>query len=142
MVKISTPKQPKGSQTIAAVSYESVEIIKGIKIDRHDLCSKHEEADILITQHAIAASLPGKSVRFVSDDTDMFVLPVHFYNYKCEGTTAAPMIMSSPVTERAVIDICPVATPAHSDIVSNLLAIYGISYADTVPSLPHGLVKA
>ena len=122
MIKISTPKQPNGRQSpIADVSYVPVEIIKGIKIDHRDLCSKHEDADILITQHAIAASLTGKSVRLVCDDIDMFVLLVHFYNYKCEGTTAAPMIMSSPVKERAVIDIRATA-PAHSHIASDLLA--------------------
>ena len=37
----------------------------------------HEEADILITQHAISLSLLGKSVRVVCGDTDMFVLLVN-----------------------------------------------------------------
>jgi len=60
---------------------------------RHDLSSKHEEIDILITQHAISASLSGSSVRVVCDDTDVFVLLVHFYNCKCKDTNAAPMIM-------------------------------------------------
>ena len=53
---------------------------RGVRADRHDLCSSHEEADILITQHAIALGLLGKSVNVVSDDTDVFVLLVHFYN--------------------------------------------------------------
>jgi len=38
----------------------------------------HEDADILITQHAISLSLLGKSIRVVCDDTDMFVLLIHF----------------------------------------------------------------
>jgi hypothetical protein len=76
----------------------------------------------------------------VCDDTDVFVLLVHFYNSKCEGTNAAPMIMSSPVKERTVIDIRATAQ-AHSDIASELLAIHGISGADTVASL-YGLGKA
>ena len=51
-----------------------------MRIDRHDLCSSYEEADILITQHAIALALLGKSVNVVCDDTDVFVFLVHFYN--------------------------------------------------------------
>ena len=50
------------------------------------------------------------------------------------------MIMSSPLNERAVVDIH--ATPeAHSDIANDLLAIHGLSGADTVASL-HGIGKA
>ena len=39
-----------------------MKIDRGARIDRHDHCSSHEEADILITQHAIALELWGKSV--------------------------------------------------------------------------------
>ena len=48
------------------------EIASGVRIDHRDLCSTHEEADILITQHAISLSLLGKSVHVVCDDTDVF----------------------------------------------------------------------
>ena len=116
------------------------EIASGVRIDHRDLCSTHEEADILITQHAISLSLLGKSVRVVCDDTDVFVLLVHFYNSKCKGSNAAPMIMSSPLKERAVVDIRTTAE-AHSDIADDLLAIHGLSGADTVASL-HGIGKA
>jgi len=85
-----------------------------VRIDRRDLCSTHEEADILITEHAISLSLLGKSVRVVCDDTDVFVLLVHFYNSKCKGRNAAPMIMSSHLKERAVVDIRATAE-AHSE---------------------------
>ena len=44
----------KHSLVIAGVGDVPVEIDRGVRIDRHDLCSSHEEADILITQHAIA----------------------------------------------------------------------------------------
>ena len=70
----------KHSLVIAGVGDVPVEIDRGVRIDRHDLCSSHEEADILITQHAIALGPLGKSVNVVCDDTDVFVLLVHFYN--------------------------------------------------------------
>ena len=60
------------SLTIAGVCNSPLEILKGLKIERHDLSSSHEEADIIITQHAIASSLLSKSVHVVCDDTDVF----------------------------------------------------------------------
>ena len=114
--------------------------VSGVKIDRHDLRSTHEEADILIIQHAISSSLSGKSVRVVCDDTDVFILLVHFYNSKCKGSNYAPMVMSSPVKQRAVIDIRATAD-AHSDIADDLPAIHGLSGADTIASL-HGIGRA
>ena len=110
-----------------------VEIIKGEKSNRSDLLSSHEEADVLIAKHAISSSQSGKSIRVVSDDTDVFVLLVHFYNSKCATSNSAPMIMSSPVQEQAVIDI------RATD--EKLLGIHGLSGADTVASY-HGIGKA
>jgi len=79
-------------------------------------------------------------VRVVCNDTDVFVLLVHFYHTKCTGRNSAPMIMSSLVKERAVIDIGATAT-THSDIADDLLAIRGTSGAYTVASL-HVVGKA
>ena len=117
-----------------------VEIVVGVRIEYHDLCSAHEEADIVITQHVTTCSLSGKCVRVVCDDTEVLVLLVHFYHIKCRHRNSAPMIMSYLVTERAVTDIGTTAT-AHSGIADDLLAIHGISRANTVASW-HGVGKA
>ena len=98
---------------VAGVSDVPIEIAHGVRIDRQELSSSHEEADIIITQHAIFASILGKVVRVVCDDTDVFVLLVHYYNGLC--TNLAPMIMSSPKSERVVIDIRATAA-RHGDI--------------------------
>ena len=66
--------------TVAGIRDVPVEITGGLRIDRHDLRSTHEEADILVAQHAISLSLLDKSVRVVCDDKDMFVLLVPYYN--------------------------------------------------------------
>jgi len=50
------------------------------------------------------------------------------------------MVMASPLKDRAVVDIRATAE-AHSDIADDLLAIHGLSGADTVASL-HGIGKA
>ena len=119
-----------------------MEIVDSIRIDRHDLCSTHEEADIIITQRAISCSLADKCGCVVCDGIDAVVLLVHFYHIKCRGRNSAPstMSMSSLVKELAVIDIGATAT-AHSGIADDLLAIHGISGADTV-ALLHGIGKA
>ncbi|KAK2175269.1 hypothetical protein NP493_740g01003 [Ridgeia piscesae] len=130
----------KHTLTTAGVSDVPVAIVGGARIDRHDLCSTHEEADIIITQHAISCSLSGKCVRVVYDDTDVLVLLVYFYHIKCRSRNSAPKIMSSLVKELGVIDIGATAT-AHTGIADDFLAIHGISGADTVASL-HGVGKA
>ncbi len=111
------------------------EIVHGVRIDRQDLRSAHEEADVIITQHPIANSILDKSVRVVCDDTDVFCLLIYHYNRVC--TNRASMIMSSPIRDRIVVDIRATAAK-HSDIASDLLAIHGLSGADTVASL-HGV---
>ena len=118
--------------TVAGVSDVPIEITYGVRIERQDLSSSHEEADMIITQHAISASLQGKVVRVVCDDTDVFVLLVHYYNGLC--TTQALMFTSSPKSERLMIDIRATAVK-HADIANDLLAIHGLSGADTVASL-------
>ena len=75
----------KNTLTIAGVSDVPMDIVGGVRIARHDLCSTHEEADIVITEHAISCSLSGKCVHVVCYGTDVFVLLVHFYHIKCRG---------------------------------------------------------
>ena len=130
----------KNTLTTAGVSDVPMDIVGGVRIARHDLCSIHEEADIVITEHAISCSLSGECVHVVCYGTDVLVLLVHFYHIKCRGRNSAPMIVTSLVKERAGIDIGAIAT-AHSDIADDLLAIHGSSGADTVASL-RGVGKA
>jgi hypothetical protein len=63
------------SMTLAGVNDAPIQISRGVRIDRHDLPSKHEEADVIIAQHAISSSILGSSVNVVCDDTDVFVSP-------------------------------------------------------------------
>ena len=74
------------------------------------------------------------------DDTHVFVLLVHYYTSRWKDSNTAPMIMSSPVKERAVMDI-RATVEANSDIADDLLAIHGFSVADAVASF-HDIGKA
>ena len=59
----NTNATQKHTLTNAGVSDVPVEIVDGVRIDQHDLCSTQEEADIIITQRATSCSLSGKCVR-------------------------------------------------------------------------------
>jgi len=71
-----TTATQKHTLTIAGVSNVPMEIICGVRIDRHDLCFTHEEADIVITHQAISCSLCVMALTCA-------VLLVHFYHIKC-----------------------------------------------------------
>ena len=100
----------KNTLTTTGVTDVPMDIVGGVRIARHDLCSTHEEADIVITEHAISCSLSGKCVHVVCYGTDVLVLLVHFYHIKCRGRNSVPMIVTSLVMERAGIDIGAIAT--------------------------------
>ena len=63
----------KHTLTSAGVTDVPEEKIGGVRIDRHDLCSTHELADIIITQHAISCSLSGMCDRVVCNGPDLCV---------------------------------------------------------------------
>ena len=89
--------------TIAGVRDVPVEITGGLRIDLHGLYSIHDEADILIAQHAISylllCSCCVRRQRRVCPTRSLL------YNSRCKGSISAPMITPSPVKERVVIDI-------------------------------------
>ena len=79
--------------TIVRVEDYPIEITNGVRIDRVDVKACHEEADLIIAQQAILASKNNKTVSVISDDTDVFVLPLNFFvAHNC----TANMYMSSP----------------------------------------------
>ena len=107
---------------VAGVEDFPIEITNGLRIDRKDIDALHEEADLIIAQQAILESKEGNVVSVVSDDTDVFVLLLHFYVlYNCSSnmymsSSKRPKIPTSssidsskdPITsheERTLIDI-------------------------------------
>ena len=108
---------------------KTVEISKGIVIERRDLYTNHEEADSIIVQQAFMAASEGASgVTVVADDTDVWTLLLHHY---LEQNLNIPIIMQSPIQGRSVIDI-KATTVQYVDIIPNLLAGHALSGCDTV----------
>ena len=106
------------------------QIKRGRKSLRLDLASSQEEADIILTKHAVICSRePNSNVRVISDDTDVFALLCYYYEK--EGITT-PMAMVSPIEGRLAYNIK--ATVQNNNLlVPKILAIHALTGCDTVP---------
>ena len=111
-----------------------VEINKGLAIKRQDMSTWQEEADTLLVQQV--ASVGADTSLVVADDTDVFILLLHFCY---EGDIARKVFMISPVKGRALIDINATVSK-HHDIMPDLLSTHGLSGCDTVAPY-HGIGK-
>ena len=106
-----------------------IELTNRVKLERDDMSTTHEEADVIMVQQAIKLAKSGvKSICVLSDDTDVFVLLIHFYyqeNLSCQ------LVMESTGKERALVDI-EATVKAHTNVVPHLLAMHCISGCDTM----------
>lgn len=123
---------------ITGSSQAPSEIHMGVLIVRNDLRTSHEEADVIIPQQVVyAASQGATTITVVCDDTDVFVLLLHYYNLK---KITCSLLMQGTSAGRTVIDIAA-TWKKHSVIVSQLLAAHALSGCDTVAQ-PYGVGKA
>ena len=100
--------------------------------ERSDLETFHEEADVIMVQQVAQIAQSGaKSISVISDDTDVFVLLLHFY---AELDLTCGRRMEATGSDRTVIDIAATVRE-HSDVVTNLLAMHCLSGCDTVVQL-------
>ena len=126
--------------SIAGVEDYPIEITNGVRIDRKDIRCEHEEADPIIAQMAILASLNNESVLTITEDTDVFSIVLHFYvTHECKH----PMYMKSPKSHMSVkntyedctvIDIKETAKK-HHEIAKYILQIHALTGADCIPAL-------
>ena len=105
------------------------EVNMGVLIQRRDLKTSHEEADVIIPQQVVSiANQEFNSISVICDDIDVFLLLTYYYthsNLKCN------LLMEGTSPKRAVIDIAATAK-AHAGIVPQLLAAHALSGCDTV----------
>ena len=76
----------------------------------------------------MAAQQGAECLSAMADDTDVYILLLHYYNQK---ELNIPMFMESSVHRRQTIDIRATAKE-HANILPNLLAAHGESGSDTV----------
>ena len=109
-----------------------VEIYKKITILRTALRTTHEEADVIIPCQMVSCVGEGyKLLTIRSDDTDVFILLLHYYN-NCALTCT--MLMEGTGSQRQVIDI-GMTVQKHCEIITYLLAAHALSRCDTVSYL-------
>ena len=101
-----------------------VEINSGVIIKRQDMTTKQQEADTMVVQQV--EEMKANKVLVVADDTDIFVLLLHFC---CQGDIPASIavLMISPIRGRVVIDINAIVD-LHRDIIPYQLAAHGLDH--------------
>lgn len=100
--------------------------------ERSDLCTTHEEADVIIVQQVVHLANTGKSsIRVIADDTDVFVLLMHFYK---EKQLTCNLFMTGTSAGRKSADI-QATVEKHKDIIEDILPAHVLSGCDTVSAL-------
>ena len=109
-----------------------VEIHRNNIMDRVDLRTTHEEAEVIIPRQVVQATEEGAvCVKVICDDTDVFVLLLHVYltmNLTCT------VLMGSTSADRTIVDI-GATTQKNKAIIPSLLAAHALSGCDTVARL-------
>ena len=111
----------------------------GVVISWADLATSHEKADNIIVQQVLscAAENAESKIIVVADDTDVFVLLLHYYHM---ANLKNVVLMESPIKVRMVVDIGK-TVQKHSEIVEGILPVHSRSSCDTVASY-FGIGKA
>ena len=115
-----------------------IEVFEGKLKLRHDLYTTHEEADVVIVQQVVHVATAGSSsVKVISDDTDVFVLLLHYYqseNLKCD------LVMTGTSHGRTSMDV-KASVAKFANIIPELLSAHALTGCDTV-SCFYGIGKA
>ena len=106
-----------------------MEIFKGVATERRELETTHGETDVIIPRQVVDATTQGSTcIKVICDDTDVFILLIHYYQ-QCLLTCIA--LMEDTSRKRAVFDIGATAQQ-HADIAGQLLAVHALTGCDTV----------
>ena len=112
----------------------------------HELRTLHEESDVVIINQLIWAvrdENPATNVLVKCDDTDVFVLLVHYYSKLNLPNLTCCLMMQGPVKGRKLIDIGLTVVQIREKLKinpENLLALHALSGNDTVAAC-HGIGK-
>jgi hypothetical protein len=104
----------------------------GVVISRADLATSHKEVDNVIVQQVFscAAENAESKITVVADDTDVFVLLLHYHHMAYLKNV---VLMESPIKGMTVVDIGK-TVHNHSEIVEGILPAHALSGCDTVAS--------
>ena len=109
-----------------------IQISAAAEVERIDLRTTHEEADVIIVQQVVHLACSRiTSIRVIADDTDVFVLLLHFYMAN-QLTIDLVMVGTSP--GKKVVDIKATAEK-HGHTIDDILPVHVLSGCDTVAAL-------
>ena len=138
---LSIPANKEFNHNLLVIGSSEVpqEICSGVVVDRIDLKTTYEEADVIIPQQMVyAVSQGAKTIIVICDDTDVCVLLLHYYLLR--KLTCCLLMEGTSAAERTVIDIAA-TMKKHAAIIPQHLAAHDLSGCDTVARLS-GLGKA
>ena len=116
-----------------------IELSMGLCIERQDLISHHEEADVIVVSQAIyVSSVEKKSVGVVADDTDIFILLLYHFKLT-QPSSAVMMIPTKHGQGRIVADIGKTAEDL-GNLCLELLPAHALTGCDQVPK-HYGIAK-
>ena len=87
-----------------------------------------ESGVIMVRQVAKLAPSGTTSMSVVSDDSDVFILLLHFY---AQLGLINSLLMEATDSDRTLFDI-PATEKKHADLIPNLLAMHWLSGCETV----------
>ena len=104
----------------------------GVVISRADLATSHEEADNVIVKQVLgcAPESAESKITVVADDTDVFVLLLHYHHM---ANLKNVVLIESTIKGRTVVDIGK-TVQKHSEIVEGILPAHALSGCDPVAS--------
>ena len=109
-----------------------MEICDGDIRTRSNPLTTHEEVDVIIIQQVVyLANLGKNSIRVMADDTDVFILLLHYYKI---NQLICDLVMFGTSSSRKCADI-KATVEKHLDIIDNLLPAHVHSGVDTVSYL-------
>ena len=106
----------------------------GLIIERTDLSTSHEEADVTIVQQAyqFIIDVSIKSIYVIYDNTNIFVLFAYFYQ---KLDLQANVFIQATSGEQSIVDI-DFTVKVNKEIIPGILAAHAASGCDTVAIYP------
>ena len=97
------------------------------------MANSHEEADVIIINQVMFTDREGyKTIHMECDDTDVFVVLVHFY--KTLNITSELLMVPTSSKTRTVANI-GATVRKHEEIVPHILPLHALTGCDTISSI-------
>ena len=115
-VKLLQASNSTGYHRLVVTASQDIpkDVYMGTIIQRCDLKTSHEEADVIIPQQVVHIAAQGiRCISVVCDDTDVFLLLLHYYHKK---KLSCYLLMEGTTSQRTTTDIAA-TVKKHTNIV-------------------------